>query len=248
VTGDNCAEWRLLVQADLDGELGPAESARVAAHLDGCASCTDFQGKLLAISATTRREAAYRPAPAALRTAIQAQLAATVPPRVPERRRVTWRPVLPFGAGFALAACLAIAVLLPRSGDDPPATIVADHIRALQPGHLMDVVSTDQHTVKPWFDGRLDFAPPVKDFKQAGFPLVGGRLDYLDSRPVAALVYQHGKHVIDVYVWPGKTSPAQGTLNGYNYVRWAQDGMVFWAVSDLASPDLAKFTALWPGP
>jgi anti-sigma factor RsiW len=115
----------------------------------------------------------------------------------------------------------------------------------------MDVVSTDQHTVKPWFDGRLDFAPPVKDLRSLGFPLAGGRLDYLAGRPVAALVYQRDKHLIDLYVWPddGRLArgPADGSRNGYDFKRWSQNGMVFWAVSDLNGAELSDFVRLWKG-
>ena len=113
----------------------------------------------------------------------------------------------------------------------------------------MDVASTDEHTVKPWFDGRLDFAPPVKDLKTEGFPLTGGRLDYLAGRPVAALVYQRRQHTIDLFVWPDGSrldrGTAEGSRNGYNFQRWSRGGMVFWAVSDLGAPELADFVRLW---
>ena len=130
-----------------------------------------------------------------------------------------------------------------------PDQLVSDHIRALQPGHLIDVISNDQHTVKPWFDGRLDYAPPVKDLKSAGFPLNGGRLDYMAGRPVAVLIYGRRLHSIDLYVWPGGEGVA-GTIrvggrNGYNFRRWSQGGMVLWAVSDIGTNELAEFAALW---
>jgi len=127
--------------------------------------------------------------------------------------------------------------------------VVADHIRALQPGHLMDVVSTDQHTVKPWFDGKLDYAPPVKDLAASGFALIGGRLDYLAGRPVAALAYRHGQHILDFYAWPapraGDAPPGGGAREGYNFLHWTQDGMVLWAVSDIEAAGLAEFVRLW---
>jgi anti-sigma factor RsiW len=157
-------------------------------------------------------------------------------------------PLIPFGAGAAVAACLALLLLVPSAGGLPEA-VVSDHIRALQPGHLMDVVSTDQHTVKPWFDGRLDFAPPVKDFKAEGFPLAGGRLDYLAERPVAALIYQRRQHLIDLYVWPDDGRPGHGpesgSRSGYNFMHWSDGGMSFWAVSDLGAGELEDFVRLW---
>ena len=136
-------------------------------------------------------------------------------------------------------------MLLPRNGQLPD-EIVAGHIRALQPGHLMDVVSTDQHTVKPWFDGRIDFAPPVRDLKEAGFPLEGGRLDYLAGRPVAVLNYQRRQHIIDVFIWPesGTAEQTATSRSGYNMVRWTANGMAFWAVSDLDPKELAEFVVL----
>jgi anti-sigma factor RsiW len=256
---DACHEMHLLIQADLDGELTPAEAARVGTHMETCPDCAAVQAGMLQLSTRLRAEAPYHSAPETLRVAVRAFIEAeTAPPpgHTPAGRAFWSWPRLrfgsgpSFGAGFALAACLALAIVLPR-GDGGGLTdaVVADHIRSLQPGHLMDVVSTDQHTVKPWFDGRLTFAPPVKDLKTEGFPLAGGRLDYLDGREVAALVYHSRQHVIQLFVWPSDRGlnhrTAQGVRNGYNFVRWSQDEMAFWAVSDLNAAELADFVRLW---
>ena len=123
---------------------------------------------------------------------------------------------------------------------------IASHVRAMMTGHTTDVVSTDRHTVKPWFNGRLDFSPPVDDLAPQGFPLVGGRVDYLDSRPVAALVYQRRKHVIDLYIWPEKSGDTNRdqALNGFNVIQWSSGGMSFAAVSDLNKAELDQFRKL----
>jgi anti-sigma factor RsiW len=255
---------RLLIQADVDGELAAAEAARVGVHLEGCRRCAELRAGLLALSGRLRREVTHYPASDALHAATRRLMAAGAVPELQEKARSStakpgpWQrivcrasgfgPVAPFGAGFALAACLALALVMPRD-DALPDAVVAGHIRALQPGHLMDIASTDQHNVKPWFDGRLDFAPPVKDFASGGFALVGGRLDYLAGRPVAALVYQRRQHVINLFVWPENagldSSPAAGSHSGYNFLRWHRDGMAFWAVSDLNAQELAEFSRLW---
>jgi anti-sigma factor RsiW len=248
MSDDRCAEMRLKLQADLDGELEPGDAAAVAAHTLVCSDCAKTQAELAALSARLRTELSYHAAPARLRQAMEARMAPApvMPLRQPPRRLGFG---LSFGAGFALAACLALVVVLPHGGAGMADSVVASHIRALQPGHLMDVVSTDQHTVKPWFDGRLDFAPPVRDFAAEGFPLIGGRLDYLDGRTVAALAYRRDKHIIDVYVWPGSSTLgevfANGAHDGYNVQHWTQDGMVFWAVSDVETSQLAAFVRLW---
>ena len=248
-SADNALEMSLLIQADLDGALGPAEAARVAAHLERCPACTALQARLLTLSTQVRAASLYHPAPADLRHAIQTRIATLA---TPAPARLRWRPraLLPAGAAITLAAMLLLAIGLPHTDHDTLTdSLVASHIRALQPGHLMDVASTDQHTVKPWFDGRLDFAPPVKELKAEGFPLTGARIDYVATRPVAALVYQRRQHVIDLFVWPAGTGssappPTTRTQNGYNVRRWTADAMEFSAVSDLEPQELATFAGL----
>ncbi|HTH98111.1 MAG TPA: zf-HC2 domain-containing protein [Stellaceae bacterium] len=253
-----CDEMHLLIQADIDGELRPAEAAGVAAHVEQCADCRKVQDELLALSQRIRMEATRHRAPDSLHAMLR-DMASRAPsdamPKapaqivtMPQRRRI---PAASFGLGFALAACLAWFLVLPQPRDAGlPESIVSAHVHALQPGHLMDVVSTDQHTVKPWFDGKLPFAPPVKDLASQGFPLAGGRLDYVQGHTAAAMVYRHGLHVVELFAWPepgASTAPSAGSQDGYNYLRWRQDGMSFWAVSDVSPPDLASFVADWRG-
>jgi anti-sigma factor RsiW len=245
--GTACEEMRLLVQADLDGELDAAATAALAAHLADCPGCAALRQDLVGLSARLRGGLRPYAAPAELRRTLEARLvpaAAAPPPPSGFRRRVV--PFASFGAGAAIAACLALLLLPP--GADPDAELVADHIRALQPGHLTDVLSSDQHTVKPWFDGRIDYAPPVKDFAAEGFPLLGGRLDYVHDRAVAVLAYRRDKHLIDLYVWPADgaaPAPASEARNGYNIVRWRDGGMAFTAVSDVELAQLRDFAEMW---
>ncbi|MGE0258703.1 MAG: anti-sigma factor [Alphaproteobacteria bacterium] len=258
----------LLVQAELDGELDAAEAAALAAHKTGCPVCRAAAADIARARAVIDRRL-YRPMPDALRTRILAEISAArelkPPPSRPAtiaaspRRRWQWLPSFGFGlGGFGLgAACAAALALLLLSSPELSITgqpglteqIVAGHIRAMQPGHLEDVVSSDRHTVKPWFDGRLDFTPPVKDFADRGFPLRGGRLDYVAGHPVAALVYQRDKHIIDLFVWPARDNPAPPPATaehrGYNVVHWTQDGMAFWAVSDVELNQLRDFARMW---
>ncbi|MBI2769789.1 MAG: anti-sigma factor [Burkholderiales bacterium] len=178
------------------------------------------------------------------------QQARSAAPVVAAGRR-GWLGWLPLGASFAGGAVLAVSLMsyLGASGDEGlvEQQVVAGHVRSLMAAHLTDVASTDQHTVKPWFTGKLDYAPPVIDLAGQGFALAGGRLDYLQGRPVAALVYQRRGHTINVFVLPsGRPGTAAATLvarQGWLVAGWTQAGMHFWAVSDVGREDLAKFAA-----
>ena len=248
MTDDPCEQMRLLVQADLDGELDAASAAALAAHVAACEGCAGLQADLGRLSGQLRTGLTRHAAPPALQRAILAQVQAQSPPS--SRRtgpRMSWRDGRWFSAGMALAASVALLTLLPPR-TKPATETVAAHIRALQPGHLLDVELTDRHTVKPWFDGKLDFAPPVRDFAAQGFPLVGGRLDYLAGRPVAALVYRRDKHLIDLFVWPGDQPASHQTVQGYDLDAWSQNGMNFRAVSDLNVGEMAAFMRLLRDP
>jgi anti-sigma factor RsiW len=262
---DACEDMKLLIQAELDGELDATRAMALAGHLTDCPGCTAERARQAALSSRLRAELRTFTAPDSLREKVERQLAnahPSVPVAQPHAVRTVpdhvrhplasiwrwWQGLLAFGGGAAVTAAVLLLLVLPRA-PDLTESVISDHIRALQPGHTMDVVSTNQHTVKPWFDGRLDFSPPVKDLAAQGFPLQGGRLDYLAGREVAALIYGRAKHEIDLYVWPvsGRAAqgPAQGEHNGYNFIRWTQDGMQFWAVSDVEANQLKEFVRLW---
>jgi anti-sigma factor RsiW len=237
----------LLVQAEFDGELDTAEALRAARHRQDCAQCSDAYAQLAATRALLRESAPRYQAPESLRRAIAAGIG-IAPQPAPQARRAQpwWRESASFVFGAALAASVALLIIAPAQ-QSMLDEVVGSHVRALQPGHLEDVISTDQHTVKPWFDGRIDFAPPVKDLVAQHFPLLGGRLDYLDGRPVAAMVYGSAKHIIDLYAWPGTGDaiPATATHDGYNTVHWRENGMELWAVSDLEARTLSEFVRQW---
>jgi anti-sigma factor RsiW len=248
---DERCDRLLLLQAEFDGELDAAQAADLGEHRARCNACRNSWDALAATRTVIREQITYHRASAALRSAVEAQLGGEVEPKRAPRRRYGqwWRHAASFGVGAALAAMLVL-VVRPMSGDDSSllAAVVDDHVRSLQPGHLADVISTDQHTVKPWFDGRIDFAPPVKDLKTDGFPLLGGRLDYLGGRDVAALAYEHGKHTINLLIWPGRGSPAEPTNaahNGYQVIHWMANGMMLWAVSDVERDQLEAFVRDW---
>ncbi len=242
MTVSPCSEMELLVQADVDGELDAPNAAALARHVAGCPGCAALQAELVALSGQLKEGVTRHAAPASLRAAV----ARSSKTENAQSMRPRWTLGAAFGAGFAIAASLALVVLPIRQQSLPE--VVAAHIRGLQPGHLTDVESSDQHTVKPWFNGRLDFSPPVRDLAAQGFPLIGGRLDVLENHPVAVLVYRRDKHLIDVFIAPGQRQPPGGEDNGYNVISWAQGGMTFQAISDLNSRELGQFTQLLRAP
>jgi len=206
------------------------------------------------LSRLIQAEATYYEAPQQLRDKIAATLGGVALPEAEHKKNVAseWHRWLGMGVAFACGVIFSIAVLFFHGETETQnriaSQVVAGHVRSLMLAHLSDVVSTDQHTVKPWFSGKLDYSPPVKNLSSDGFELVGGRLDYMDERPVAALVYQHQLHTINVFVWPVRdasiTAQSSMVLQGFNIIAWQNGGMQYWAVSDLNNTDLKQFADL----
>ena len=243
----NCQQIQKLIPAHHDGELDAANTMLVDEHLADCPSCFNASRQLSMLRGALKNHDLRFTAPAGLRQAIAT---ATRQSAESERESVFSRP------WFNRAGWVAAAVLLPvcllvlhfsstRRDDHLVAELTSSHVRSLMANHLMDVASTDQHTVKPWFDGKLDFAPPVKDLRESGFPLLGGRLDFIDGRPAAALVYGRQKHFLNLFVWPapspGVVAPQTSQRNGYNVVQWSDDAMHLAVVSDLNAVELREF-------
>jgi anti-sigma factor RsiW len=237
-----CPDKELLLGALIDGELDAANVQAVETHLATCHGCAQQLARLQALREELRTPGVAPRAPEALRRRIEADLA-----REDRARRPRLRAAAPWavsGVMTALAASFAVLAIHPASGglEDE---LVADHIRSTLASHLVDVQTSDRHTVKPWFNGKIDFAPPVADLADRGFPLVGGRLDYVRNRPVAALVYRRSRHLINLFVWPSSPGPSrppeQASRQGYAVEHWRSGGLEFWAVSDVEPHDLAAF-------
>jgi anti-sigma factor RsiW len=239
-----CREVEELLSAFVDGELEPAVSKSVRDHADGCAACRQRLANLESIRQMVRR-APYYQAPDALRARLTHS----------QTRPIARSQLLAWAAAVVMVASLSGSILIVRSSkrsaqavdavDVIAQEVVSSHVRAMMGEHLFDVRSTDQHTVKPWFLGKLDFSPPVTDLAQAGFPLTGGRLDYVAGHPVAALVYTRGQHTINVFVWPESSdsirSPDARAIRGFHVRHWTHGGMSYWAVSDVNDADLDQF-------
>jgi anti-sigma factor RsiW len=244
----NCVNASTLLDAYVDGELAIERSLAFDRHLENCPSCATALAGRRALGAALRDKFEYHTAPLLLRRALRDELdraAKSNEGMVARRAPPTW---LRMAASLILVAGLSSAVTyygVPTSGGVVPDEVFASHIRGLQSDNrLVDVVSSDQHTVKPWLDAKLDFAAPVKDLSRDGFPLVGGRVDYIDGHVVAALIYQWRKHVITLFIWPtgGQAkSIATNVRRGDNLAEWSDGTMAYWAISDVAAPELIEF-------
>ena len=237
-----CDEARILLHALIDGELDAGHAREVEDHIAGCAACAAELAAYRTMSKAIAGADLRYTAPPALRRRIEASLPQSQAPS----RRAVLRGFAIGSAVSAIAASGLVAIVL-RSDDEAriESEIVSAHLRSLQAGHLTDVISTDQHTVKPWFNGKLDVAPPVVDLTAQGFTLIGGRLDYVDARAIGAIVYRRRAHVINLFV--AQTASAEPhtarieTIQGFNIRRWSERGLNYWAVSDLAADELAEF-------
>ena len=243
----NSEEAFRLLHAYVDGELDPVKSGELEAHLAADPAARAACERLRAMSSTIRDKAEYFSAPASL----EARLRASIPvaPGAETRRPVAWawlKPAASFAAVALLTWVIAAGVMHPGADERIAQDVVSAHVRATLAGRLYDVASSDRHTVKPWLSARLDYSPPVSDFTASGFPLAGGRLDYVDGRPVAVLSYKYRQHTIDVFVWPAAAEiPARAeTRDGFNVERFARTGMSFWVISDLARGELDELVRL----
>ena len=265
----DCTQTQSLLHGYIDQELDLTSSMALDRHLEGCPSCRAAFEAQSALRSSIRRYAQYHAAPAGLAERMHAELE-RAPRGAPARAR-TGGHWLALGGWRGLAAALASArnaewlklgtavaatavvtwtaafqIAKPASEERITEQVITGHARSLITGHIADVASSDRHTVKPWLSAKLDFSPPVTDLTASGFPCVGGRLDYLNNRPVAVLVYRRRQHVINLFVWPDRQHPAAAPTRlrprqGYHIVRWRDSGMAFWAISDLDESELKSF-------
>lgn len=250
----SCELTQTRLHAYLDGELDAAGASDFGRHLEACSECSTALDAQEKMRTAMRHSRLYSRAPAGLKLRIEESLPG---PRAGGSARVAWWRWLAIAATAVAAIVIAAnwrsfsggAGGSSRGGYNEIAMAAVDaHLRSLQPGHLVDVQSTDQHTVKPWFDGKLDFAPPVRDFAANDFPLLGGRLDVIEGRTVAALVYGRRKHFINVFVATARRENSwqgAGNSQGYHWTAWAKNGFAFCAVSDVSNTDLDQLKQLF---
>jgi anti-sigma factor RsiW len=247
----SCEEFADLLHPFADGELDLVRSLAVERHLHACPACAAAAKGLHALRGALAEPALYHRASADLRDRVRASLRPASRTRA-AARHLPWRWVA-VAASLAFVAVLTWATLreppLPSADERVAQQVVASHVRSLMlPGRDVDVASSDQHKVKPWFNGRVPFSPPVNKLDGAGFELVGGRLDYLDRQKVAALVYKRGGHIINLFVWPAADRSARPprtlTVQGYHVIHWSDGDLTYWAASDLNAAELREFVDL----
>jgi anti-sigma factor RsiW len=245
-----CEESEILLHALLDSELDAGHAREVEAHVAACPRCGVQLSQLRAVHTEMSAPQLRFSAPANLRARIEAMVpaarasATVVPYPVASRRTLLKGFALGSALSGALAASLMIAVIRSDQDQRIMGEVVTAHLRSLQVEHLTDVQTSDQHTVKPWFNGRLDVAPPVVDLTAQGFTLLGGRLDYIGERAVAAIVYRRRNHVLNLFVAPGASSEREvktETVQGFNVKSWSDQGLNFWVVSDINAEELQEF-------
>lgn len=243
----NCEQVQKLIHAHHDGELDVANTLQVDEHLADCPSCFSTARQLSGVRGALQKSELRFRAPASLRSSITAAVEQAARAERPAAMTRPWfrQPGWAVAAVLLVTCVLTLQMTFRRSDDRLLAELTSSHVRSLMVNHLYDVASTDQHTVKPWFDGKVDFAPPVKDLRETGFPLLGGRMDFLEGRAVAALVYGRQKHFLNLFVWPSASaSPAElhaTQRNGYNILRWSDGKMNFGLVSDLNEGEMREF-------
>jgi anti-sigma factor RsiW len=245
-----CTDAQTLIESYVDGELDLVRNVEIEEHLGDCPVCAPTHQDALELRSRIREEVPYFRASADLLQTVRA---------IARKQRTetsrSWAPSWTWSGAIAAVLLLAVitAGLVRRAGESSreqmiAQEIVTDHVRSLMANHLTDVTSTDQHTVKPWFNGKLDFVPPVNDFAAEGFPLIGGRVDYLDGQRVAALVYQRRLHPINLFVWTAPEKYAEKATpqarRGYNILFWTRGGMTYCAISDIAVDEMQTFAAL----
>lgn len=242
-----CTSAKELIEPYLDDELDANRRADIEDHLDACPDCAALHGQLRELRQDIRGLAPRYTAPPHLQQLVLTELRASREKQ--SLRRLPWNG-LAIASSVLLAVSLGWNITLLRSHggarDVIAKEIVSSHVRSLIGTHLLDVPSSDQHTVKPWFNGKLDFSPDVKDFASQGFPLIGGRVEYINDRSAAALVYKRRAHIINVFTWPlSAPSHTETNENGYNVIAWTKAGMSYWVISDLNRSELEQFVQLF---
>jgi len=236
----------LQVQAYLDGELDAVAAASIEQHLETCAECAEVRAGIVAIRKAMRGQATYHHAGAALRGRISKALRGGTISAVAGLGRRFWSGALSGAVATALAASLIVYVMAPSAQDQIASDVISAHLRSLMGTHLIDVASSNQHTVKPWFDGHADVSPPVADYGEDGFKLVGGRVDYVHGERAAVVVYRYGQHVVNVFTWKndGIAKPGMKNLNGFRMLAWRSGDLFYCAVSDMAPAELDELSQL----